>query len=368
MSRRTVLPLLLLAAAAVGCGRKLPPEAPLQVIPARVTPLRVAQQGSDVVLRFPYPSRTAQGAHLTNLTAVTVWREAIPAPPGAAPPGPAEDPEQRRRDEKLFVQRAEPLRVLSGTDLDAATFGSEVLVRDSLYPLAKDGRLGRVFLRYGVTATRDRKKVSALSPLVTLLPLVPPAEPLGLSATVEEGRVCLDWLPPQAMLDGTKPARVAGYAVYRRLVEDAEYDEPLTFVGKDPLAIDETVQPGRRYLYTVRAAPTAARPLVLGPPADEVLVDTADVFPPPAPEGLLVLREDAGSRLVWNPSLARDLAGYRVYGRDGGGAWRRLADGLTDPGYLDAGAPAGRRYAVTAVDAAGNESARAYAQAGREGR
>jgi hypothetical protein len=95
------------------------------------------------------------------------------------------------------------------------------------------------------------------------------------------------------------------------------------------------------------------------PAADEVVADTRDVFPPAVPEGLLVLQEEGGNRLVWNPGLARDLAGYRVWARDGDGEWRQLADGLTDPAFFDRVAPAGRRYAVTAVDAAGNESGRA---------
>ncbi|HYN43100.1 MAG TPA: hypothetical protein VE129_15090, partial [Thermoanaerobaculia bacterium] len=115
---------------------------------------------------------------------------------------------------------------------------------------------------------------------------------------------------------------------------------------------------GTRFVYTVRGSPTADLPPVLGPAADEVLVDTRDVFPPDPPDGLLVLAEEGGNRLIWNPSLARDLAGYRVFARDGEGAWRRLVDGLTDPAYVDAGAPRGRRYGVTAVDVAGNESQR----------
>src|ERR1035441_97399 len=60
-----------------GCGRKLAPEPPLQVLPARVEPVRLSQEGSDVVLRFPYPSQTNAGGTLTNLTGMTVYRELI---------------------------------------------------------------------------------------------------------------------------------------------------------------------------------------------------------------------------------------------------------------------------------------------------
>lgn len=358
MSRSRPVLLLLAAALASGCGRKIAPEAPLQVIPARPEPLRVSQEGSDVVLRFPFPSKTIQGSPLTNLTRVTVYREIVPAPPGARAPEPADGAAEREREEKLFRQRAEAIRDLPREGLDEVTVGSELIVRDPMLPLFVEKRLGRVFLRYGVTATRDRKRVSPLSPLVSIAPKVPPAEPLGLSATVEEGRVCLEWLPPDGMLDGSKPASVAGYAVYRREEAEESYGEWLGVAGRPPF-VDTAVAAGKRYVYTVRAAPTADLPPVLGPAADEVVADTRDVFPPAVPEGLLVLSEDGGNRLVWNPGLARDLAGYRVWVRDGAGDWRRLADGLTDPAFFDRGAPAGRRYAVTAVDAAGNESGRA---------
>ena len=331
------------------------PEAPLLVIPARPEPLRLTQEGGDVVLRFPFPAKTVQGAPLTNLTRVTVLREVVPAPPGARAPMPAKEPAEREREEKLFRQRAEPIRDFTREALDEVTVGSELVVRDSMVPLFLEKRLGRVFLRYGVTATRDRKRVSPLSPLVSIVPRVPPAEPRGLVATVEEGRICLEWLPPDGMLDGTAPATVAGWAIYRRDAAEDAYGEPVGFVAHPPF-VDEKVEAGRKLVYTIRGAPTADRPLVLGPAADEVLADTRDVFPPKAPDGLLVLAEEGGNRLVWNPVPSRDLAGYRVFARDGDGERRRLADGLADPAYYDARAPRGRRYGVTAVDAAGNES------------
>ena len=329
--------------------------APLLVLPARVDPVRISQEGSDVVLRFPYPTVTNSGETLTNLTKVTITREIGGIREGQRVPPPPTDTAQREREEKLYRARSETLAELTPRDLDAVTAGPDIVYRDPLIPLYREKRLGHVLLRYAVTATRDRKRVSDLSPIVSIVPRVPPDQPQRLVPTVEENRVCLDWWPPAAMLDGTTPALVAGYAVYRRDASDEEYDDkPLGVAIGATTYVDETVRPDRSYVYTVRAAPAAEVPLILGPAADQVPVSTRDVFAPPAPEGLLALGEGGGTRLVWNPSLAPDLAFYRVY-RLEGGARTRLADGLKDPVWFDAGA-SGRTYGVTAVDKAGNES------------
>jgi hypothetical protein len=357
--------LVLVALLLVGCGKKLPPLSPLQVLPARVTPLSLTQEGTDVVLRFPYPKETTTGEALTDLTKVTVFRELVAARPGARPPAPPEGP-LRAREEQTFLLRAQRVMELSRADLDDAALGSEVIARDSLLPLLPEGRLGKVILRYGVAATRGKKQTGELSPLVSIFPAIPPGFPIHLLADVEERRVCLSWLPPVDMLGGSRPATVAGYVVYRRKPDEEEYGAPLGIAIRAPLYVDETALSGQRYLYTVRATAAKELPLVLGPPADEVLVDTTDVFAPAAPEGLLVLVEAAANRVLWNPVLAPDLAGYRVFRKEPDGSWRLLADKLKEPTFVDQGGPKDAAYAVSAVDASGNESARAEASARTE--
>jgi hypothetical protein len=340
-----------------GCGKRLDPLPPILVVPARPEPLGVVQEGSDVVVRFPFPSKTAQGDPLTALRKVTIYREVQPVREGvvlpAAPTGPA-----REREEKEFRARSVVVAELSRDELDDLTVGGDVLYRDSLLPLYREKRLGRVHLRYAVTATREKKLVSELSPIADIVPVIPPGRPLFLRATDEENRVCLDWLPPEEMLDGSRPAQAGAYAVYRKLAADEWYEGPIAVVKETTSYVDEGIRPGRHYLYTVRAAPTDQKPLILGPAADEVPVDTRDVFPPPAPTGFLVLREAEGVRLVWNPVLVPDLAAYRVYRKEPGAtAWTKVADGLKETLWFDPGRrPEGTRYAVSAVDLSGNES------------
>lgn len=92
------------------------------------------------------------------------------------------------------------------------------------------------------------------------------------------------------------------------------------------------------------------------------LLDTA---PPAAPTGVAGNTQSGGVRVQWSPNTEADLAGYHVYRAPASsGPWTRL-DGtmLTSLEYVDGSAPdsASLWYAVTAVDASDNESARSGA-------
>ncbi len=275
---------------------------------------------------------------------------------GQRVPPPPTDTAQREREEKLYRARAETLADLTPRDLDAVTAGPDIVYRDPLVPLYREKRLGHVLLRYAVSATRDKKRVSDLSPIVSIVPRVPPDQPRRLVPTVEENRVCLDWWPPAAMLDGSTPARRRGLrglpagrvrrGVRRQAARRRDRRDDVR--GRDGA-------PGPRVrLHRARGARRrgSAHPGPGRGPGSRL--DPGRVRPSRAPEGVLALGEGGGTRLVWNPSLAPDLAFYRVYRLDGGER-TRLADGLKDPLWFDAGA-SGRTYGVTAVDKAGNES------------
>ena len=66
--------------------------------------------------------------------------------------------------------------------------------------------------------------------------------------------------------------------------------------------------------------------------------------------------------LSWLPVTEADLAGYAVYRREGEGAWQRIspAQPVVGPAFHDPEVQPGHtyRYAVTAIDQLGHESAR----------
>ncbi len=89
-----------------------------------------------------------------------------------------------------------------------------------------------------------------------------------------------------------------------------------------------------------------------------------DVEPPAAPLGLTALGADQQVELAWEANAEEDLAGYNLYRSEvtpveAGGSPVNGADLISGEAYTDAGLANGTTYyyAVTAVDASGNESA-----------
>jgi fibronectin type 3 domain-containing protein len=97
-----------------------------------------------------------------------------------------------------------------------------------------------------------------------------------------------------------------------------------------------------------------------------------DLVPPPAPASLTPLIETKAIRLIWIAVEAADLAGYKLYRSEGVGHGSEVRDVgtipieggqvLTSTDFVDARVDLGiaYRYAVTAIDKSGNESARVW--------
>ena len=86
-----------------------------------------------------------------------------------------------------------------------------------------------------------------------------------------------------------------------------------------------------------------------------------DTFPPAVPAGLSAVPGSRSIELVWERNTEKDLASYRVF-RDG----KQVAEGLTAPAYSDRDVKPGTKYTyqVSALDNAGNESAKIASSGG----
>ena len=370
------------ALALVSCGKKGDPEPPLPKGPNAISNLSVEQEGDDAVLTFAFPDRLQTGSPLTDLSEIDVYR-VVNAPPALTAPRPAAAGgapaggstgsttttahlpgagERRaatnvRIAEEQFYASAKKVASLSLTAIAESTRGASVVYRDPLSALHAQAREPQP-LAYAVISVRRGGQRSPLSNIVALTPDIAPGAPTFQPADPEEGRVCLEWLPPETDVLG-RPVEIGGYNVYRRILPQEEYEAPL---NPKPIAglsyVDAGAPYGAPMLYTVRAI-LAKNPKIEGLPADELAVIYRDIYPPPRPTRLDALSEAERVRLVWTPVDAADLAGYLVFRADAEGPPALLTKELvTDPFYTDETVRSGRRYrySVVSVDRAGNRS------------
>ena len=137
-------------------------------------------------------------------------------------------------------------------------------------------------------------------------------------------------------------------------------------------AIDKDIRFGETYSYraqwVARVQEEGKTMELAGELSAPLRVDVRDVFPPATPTGLAAVATPAGNGtdasidLSWQPGTEQDLAGYAVYRREGDGVWERIspAKPVLGPGFHDGHVQQGHayRYAVSAIDQGGHESAR----------
>jgi hypothetical protein len=177
----------------------------------------------------------------------------------------------------------------------------------------------------------QRSKASNTVVLRVEAPLEPPA---GIRAEPHPDGVRVSWTPH---------ARANKYRVTRVPEGSAEVAQPEM--------IDRGVELGKDYRYMV----TALRPGAESLPSASVSVTPRDVFPPTVPANVTAILGVGSIELAWDRSPEPDLKSYRLYRND-----QLLAADIEGPAFSDRMLQTGEqyRYAITAVDTAGNESAR----------
>ncbi|MFE0673144.1 fibronectin type III domain-containing protein [Streptomyces sp. NPDC058867] len=185
---------------------------------------------------------------------------------------------------------------------------------------------------------------------------VAPLTPTGTTLSYDKatGRAKLAW---------TKSAEMdlAGYRVYRRPKGGAYPATPLATTTSTSYT-DTLPSTGAAHYYEVRSVDKAGNES--GGTAD-LGVTTVDTTAPAVPGTLGTASEEDGLRVTW--ATVEGAASYRVYrATTADGAYTRVGT-TTGDSYTDTTAVVGTAYSyrVTALDAAGNESARSAAVSGK---
>lgn len=329
------------------CGVQGPPRPPRLQLPQQITDLHVEQTGRTLQIDFTFPVLATDGERLTKPVTVHIYRTV--SPPGKKPAAPDTS--------------GTPWLTLLPKQHSAYTTAGRLDYPYQFSPQEFRRQLGKSFAFAVVAFTRGfrgRSHKSAPSNVggATLINVTEPAT--NLVVTPSQSALLLTWTKPAATLTGAPPAHLSGYRIYQsRTGKHGSFK----LAGESPGTrfADRNFQFGQQYYFRVSALTKVGNTVAESDPSPMVSITPRDVFPPPVPERLTAVNAAGAVDLLWNASVASDLAGYNVYRKSAGGAWTRINKQIVPtPIFHDTSVKPGQtyEYAATAVDLNGNESSK----------
>jgi len=375
----------LLIACATGCASPGPPRPPSLDLPETVKDLTAERVANEVRLRWTTPEMTTDRMAIKGPTTAEICRIAaqtslvctpvtrLPVQPGPShtadtlPPALTVDPAS------LLAYRVQILNAHGHSagpspEAFAAAGAAPPPVEQLRAAPSPDGAM--LEWRQNLTTAAVELDRLPVGPNGVVIEPAPP-KTSSKSSSPSKPATRKQPAPPQKPTPATTPKPLQTAPATPIEVKLRTPIQPADSGG----TIDHTAEKGDTYRYTaqrVLSVSLGGHALELrsavSPPVTVVI---RDIFPPPAPTGLEAIpggatAADRSIDLSWTPNTDADLAGYIVYRQDTdskgavtGTVTRLNPTPVVGPAYRDQTAMAGRRYAyhVTAVDAAGNESA-----------
>ena len=301
---------------AAGCGYIGEPLPPLLHIPSRVADMTAQQHGARIVVDFTAPRLSTEGAVLRQAPTLD-----LRAGPGSQPWNPETWASEARR--------IDPVTIRNGR---------------AHCEIPVDGWPGREVV-IAVKAVGANGRDAGWSHFLLVAVAPPPERPAALRAEAVAEGVRVSW-----------QANGPLYRVHRR----APGEQAFTPAADTEHAewIDPHTEYGKAYAYLIETIVKTASGEAHSDLSEPVGIVPVDTFPPRTPAGLTAVASTGSVELVWDRNIEPDFAVYRVYRAAPGGDLRKVAETGSTPSYSDHAVEAGKtyRYAVTAADAAGNES------------
>jgi len=347
--RRIVLGAFCFAIALIfqGCAKVAAPEPPLVKVPSRSTDLAAAEHSDGIILTVSMPTVNTDGTPVSTLKQIEVFR-IIEADRGPLLPLPQEE----------FLWRAE--RIVEISDDFSRFLRGRVLVFADELPAAGRASAYQKSFRYAVRFINAKNQTAGLGNQVTVAPTPLPLPPADLSSEAGQDFVRIRWSAPVENDDGSRPARISGYKIYRSEDPKSPSSAPLNdSLLLKPEFEDRTFQFDKTYYYVVSVVASTENPYAESRGSVPLAVSTVDKYPPAAPTDLHAVLDRGVVILLWAAPEAPDIAGYRIYRAEGAdGALRLLMRELvTRLSQRDETVQSGKqyRYSVRSVDTHGNE-------------
>jgi hypothetical protein len=386
--------MLTLAVAAVSCGQKGPPLAPLRLVPSAPPNLSVKRVGDEARLRFDVPSTNANGPGTLALDRIEVYAATIAPGAGrpsnrelfiakhrvatiAVKPPPVEgegegEPENAKPDSRPAAgERTSVVETLTG-DVLAPVFTKTAVVPAG-DAVSRAAVIGAVAMAVALTGPAAEPAAAVLAPLPVApinpvrlytvrgvtkggrpgppagrveLPLVaPPPVPPAPAAVETESSIVLTWIPPVTL-------GPIGFNVYKAGGSDPINASLLT----EPRYERAGVEFGTEECFVLRSVEKVAAVDLESASSESTCITPRDKFPPAAPKGLAIVAGAGSINLSWDANKEPDLAGYLVLrGEVPGDTLQPLTPAaISGTSFEDKTVTPGVRYvyAVVAIDKA----------------
>jgi hypothetical protein len=300
-----------------GCGYVGEPLPPLLHIPVPVADLTAVQRGARVIVEFSVSRMTTESTLLREAPEIDLR--------GGPGPSPWNEHEWAAQARQLGEGPVENGR--------------------ARYETPVNGWPGRDIV-FGVRVLGPGGRSAGWSDFVTIAVVPPLARPEDVRAEAVAGGVRVAW-------QGKAPL----YRIFRRAPGEQAFTHAADTA--DAAWTDAATEYGRAYEYVVQGIAKTGTGEAESDPSDPVRIEPKDRFPPAVPAGLTAVVSTAGIELAWERNTEPDFSAYRVWRAGAGEELAPIGEAGQTPSYADRTAAPGQayRYAVSAIDMSGNESA-----------
>ncbi len=277
------------------CGKRTPPVPPTERVLQRVS-ISGFQQGNQVVLSWKMPARNSSENAADFIDRIDIYRLAEP-----------NDAPQQITEEEFSTRSTLIDSIPVGSDdFSLKTFNYS----DNLEFSDQAARL-----RYAIRFVNKTGQKASFSNFLTIEPSAKIAKnPANLSPEITQEAIILKWKKPETNVDGSSPANILGYNVYRRSDTETQAKKLNSSTVSDTEYADNFFDFETKYIYFVRAVSVGSE----GAPveslsSEELEITPKDIFPPGSPESITIAASPNSISLFFAANPEKDILGYKVY-------------------------------------------------------
>lgn len=287
--------ILFISLISLTCGKRKPPLPPIEKISQRAE-INGIQRGNAITISWTLPQNNALSESILKISRVDIYRLAEPLTAALT------------LSEEEFASRSTLISTIAVSESDIVS--KQLSYTDILEFAGQSARL-----RYAIRFVNESGQKAVFSNFLLIEPTAKvAANPTSLSVKSFQETVKVFWKSPVSNIDGSIPANIIGYNVYK-IVGDSESSKT---INNSPITgnefDDNFFEFGKEYKYFVRAISLGSN----GEPVESldsnvIEVIPKDTFAPSPPSAITIAAAPNNLSIFFAVNPEKDIAGYKIY-------------------------------------------------------